>query len=294
MQKDRAHTCCFPDVCPDKSWQKMWILEILDERNNLAVLQSYLLRRGSSITLGRSVEGDIVFPSDRSISRKHAQLILPPSSSTTTSHDNDKTIFLIDLKSTLGTYLNGTRIPSKEQIPLSCSPGNGHPHGHKNLIKLGNEQTTIQVYHVSYKFCSTRLEKNDKEKLKSFIKFLNGEIVKQVETCSHVLCNRFSATVKTLTAIVLQKPIVSLQWIESLVHLITTATAASSAAAAGSGAILIPNVKEFYPPGTSELTSIDKLSMSRSHLLQDCIVFFLFANDVISLFFYPFFTSYLR
>jgi hypothetical protein len=229
----------------------MWILESLDEKNNLTVLQSYYLRNECSITIGRSLEGDIIFPSDRSISRKHAQIKIEPNG-----------IFLIDLKSTLGTFLNGNRIPPQEKIPLARN-------GSGNLIKLGNEHTTIRIIEVSFKFCPTRLEKLEKEKLKSIVKFIGGDIVKQVETCSHVLCNRFSATVKTLTAIVLQKPIVSLRWVESFAN-----------PQSNSNSILIPDVKEFYPPGTSELTSIEKLTLSRSHLLQDCIVIFLFANDV--------------
>jgi hypothetical protein len=252
-----ALPCRLLDVSPDKFRKEnekssvwMWILESLDEKNNLAVLQSYCLRNDCSITIGRSLDGDIVFPTDRSISRKHAQIKLQSNG-----------VFLIDLKSTLGTFLNGNRVPPQEMISLS-SRG--------NLIKLGNEHTTIRISEVSYKFCPTRLEKLEKDKLKSIVKFIGGEIVKQVETCSHVLCNRFSATVKTLTAIVLQKPIISLHWVESFANP-TTST---------SNAILIPDVKEFYPPGTSELTSIEKLPLSRSHLLQDCLVFFLFANDV--------------
>jgi hypothetical protein len=111
----------------------------------------------------------------------------------------------MDLKSTLGTFLNGERIVSNQKIEIFSG----------SLLKFGNENTTVRILFMRYKFCPTRLEKNEKEKLKGFLGKINGEIVKTVEQSTHVLCNRFSATVKTLTAIVLQKPIVSLHWIES-------------------------------------------------------------------------------
>lgn len=188
----------------------MWILEILNEKENLQVVRSFKLHN-ECVSIGRSVDGDIVLPSDRSISRKHAEIQI-------TSNG----LFLVDLKSTLGTFLNGIRIKSNEPTPLISG----------NLIKFGNEHTTARIVNVCYKFCPTRLEKPEKEKLKQVIGNIDAEIVKQVETCTHVLCNRFSATVKTLTAIVLQKPIVSFHWIESFAN-------------SSSNSVLIPDVKEY-------------------------------------------------
>jgi pSer/pThr/pTyr-binding forkhead associated (FHA) protein len=187
----------------------MWILELLDEKNNLTILRSHTLA-GQTITIGRSVDGDIVFPSDRSISRKHAELRLESNS-----------VFVLDLKSTLGTFVNGNRIRPSEKVQISSG----------TIIKFGNEHTTVRILEIQFKFCPTRLEKPEKEKLKTIVGLIGAEIVKQVETCSHVLCNRFSATVKTLTAIVLQKPIVSLHWVEAFAN-------------CTSNSVIIPDVKE--------------------------------------------------
>jgi nibrin len=188
---------------------EMWILELLDEKNNLATLRSQTLS-GQSLTIGRSVDGDVIFPSDRSISRKHAELRLGVDG-----------LFIRDLKSTLGTFINGNRIPPNEMVPITSG----------NILKFGNEHTTVRILKFRFKFCPTRLEKPEKEKLKSIVGLIDAEIVKHVETCSHVLCNRFSATVKTLTAIVLQKPIVSLHWVESFAN-------------STSNSVIIPDVKE--------------------------------------------------
>lgn len=197
----------------------MWILEILNENDNLNITKSQILNNNINIIIGRSLESDIIFPSDRSISRKHAEISF---NSTTTS----TYIYIKDLKSTIGTFINGDKINSNENISLKSG----------DLIKFGNEHTIVRIIQFKFKFCPTRLEKNEKEKLKLITNNIDGEIVKNVENSTHILCNRFSATVKTLTAIVLQKPIVSLHWVESF--------ASSTLSPSSSPVIDIPDVRE--------------------------------------------------
>ena len=209
----------------------MWILEILDNEN-LEVTKRYFLNNVKNsnliIRIGRSVENDIIFSSDRSISRKHSEISFKKEEEEGQQQEQikEEKVYLKDLKSTIGTFLNGEKIQSNQEITL-CSG---------DLIKFGNENTIVRILQFKFKFCPTRLEKIEKERLKTMISNIDGEIVKNVESCNHVLCNRFSATVKTLTAIVLQKPIVSLHWVESF--------ASSSSSSSSFRSIEIPDVKE--------------------------------------------------
>jgi NAD-dependent DNA ligase len=68
---------------------------------------------------------------------------------------------------------------------------------------------------MNMSFCLTRLDKNEKEKLKIQAKKINAKVTNYVEQCSHLIANKATATVKLLTALVMKIPIVTLDWLLS-------------------------------------------------------------------------------
>jgi hypothetical protein len=155
------------------------LLENLDEKNNFAVLKKEILVITTStepvcLTIGRKVDCDLSFPSDKSISRKHCHLTVYPNGALT----------ITDLKSSFGTHVNGIKCPPHEEASLDD----------KIHLKFGNEFTNIRI--SKYKFCNTRLDKAEKDRLKEICRAVGGEMVKHLEPSSHLLCNRYSATVR--------------------------------------------------------------------------------------------------
>lgn len=155
------------------------LLETLNEKNNYAVLKRDLLVVTAStepvcLTIGRKTDCDLSFPLDKSISRKHCNLTVYPNGAITVT----------DLKSSFGTFLNGIKCPPHEESHL----------GDKIHFKFGNEFTNIRI--SKFKFCNTRLDKTEKDRLKVICRMVGGEMVKQLEHSSHLLCNRYSATVR--------------------------------------------------------------------------------------------------
>ena len=157
------------------------LLETLDERNKYAVLKRDLLVIPPStepvcLTIGRKVECDLSFPLDKSISRKHCNLFIYPNGAITVT----------DLKSSFGTHINGIKCPPNEESKLDD----------KIHFKFGNEFTNVRI--SKYKFCNTRLDKTEKDRLKEICRSVGGEMVKHLEPSSHLLCNRYSATVSLI------------------------------------------------------------------------------------------------
>ena len=154
------------------------LLQYLDEKKKFTVLKSNVLAiKGSDDTIcmsvGRKTDCDVPFPSDKSISRKHCNLTLYP----------DGRLMVTDLKSSFGTHIDGIKCPPNEEVVLND----------KAILKLGNEFTNIRL--SKFKFCNSRLNKKEKEILKGQCSQFGGEVVKQLETSSHLVCTSYSATV---------------------------------------------------------------------------------------------------
>jgi hypothetical protein len=70
----------------------------------------------------------------------------------------------------------------------------------------------IRFLRRQYSFCTTRLEKPDKDKLKRYAKLLGARMVTQAEHATHVVASKAAATVKMLTALVLPLKLVTAEW----------------------------------------------------------------------------------
>ena len=101
--------------------------------------------------MGRGVDNEISFPNDKSISRCHAELHLNRDAAKPELH-------LIDVGSTYGTSVNGTKLTPK----LSQNISNGV------AVCLG-PTTKLRLFFSPFLLCITRLERDEKEKVKVYI-----------------------------------------------------------------------------------------------------------------------------
>ena len=117
--------------------------------------------------------------------------------------------------------------------------------------------------------CITRLDRNEKELLLSYTKILNCNIVNKVEDATHIVANKFAATVKMITAITLQRHIVRYDW---FAFAITTESLVLIPDMAGYSPLTGINIEasqtlsQYVPEGIADI------SISRQALLSNCII----------------------
>lgn len=150
--------------------------------------------QGPTIKIGRSVENNLVFGADKSISRMHAEIMVD--STTATLH-------IVDLASRYGSSVNGAKLQGNVPFPVE----------HGAVARFGVGNVRIRFTRRSYAYCTTRLEKPEKDKLKRCAKITGGRIVTQVEHATHVVANKVAATVKMLTALALPLKMVRAEWL---------------------------------------------------------------------------------
>ncbi len=171
----------------------MWVAEVID--TNCNVLQRYHLKLGQKCKVGRSADNTISFPSDKSISRLHVEFSVISATK----------ISLTDSASRFGTSINENKLPPNQEVAIE--PG--------TIVKFGAVNSRIHFVKYKFSFCITRLEKPDKDRLKRNAKSINAKIVQVAESATHLVCNKYTATIKLLTAIVLDLKIVTNEWLIS-------------------------------------------------------------------------------
>jgi hypothetical protein len=158
----------------------------------------YFPCQGPLIRVGRQSDNAISFDKDKSISRNHAEIELAM----------DGSLKVKDLGSKFGTFIEAGTDKTKVEEPTALTSG--------QTVRFGALNSTVTFLFVRFAFCTTRIEKQDKDLLKSCCKMLKGKIVNQAEDATHLVSNKFAATVKMLTAIVLNLKIVTLDWFSFL------------------------------------------------------------------------------
>jgi hypothetical protein len=187
---------------------KMWIAEHPDESGGFEM--RYL--RGPECTLGRKSDCDIVFLKEKTVSRLHAKLII----------DTDGNLYAIDLGSKFKSYIGETLMAPNEKFQIHSG----------NILKVGIAPgMQIKFHQKRFNFTGTRLEMNDKERLKRLCRHIGARYTDSGGDWTHLFANKFSATIKTLTAIMCNKPLVNVEWLASF-------------AAISSTSALIPSVAE--------------------------------------------------
>ena len=170
----------------------MWICDVFQEEKSK---KSCYYLRGPSCRVGRKEDCDISFPTDKSVSRQHAEFLL-----------QDEDLFIKDLGSKYCTSARSSM----------CVPNVLTRVHDGDEIKFGVSGSSVVVRRAILSLCFTRLEKSERDKLKQLSKALNATLVKTVEQCDLLICNKLSATLKVLTAIVYNKKIVTIEWMAFL------------------------------------------------------------------------------
>jgi pSer/pThr/pTyr-binding forkhead associated (FHA) protein len=93
---------------------------------------------------------ELVFLDDKSISRKHLEFFIE-------NTQNGSNLYLKDLNSRFGSFLNDAQLPGDKSILVSTTEA---------VLKLGAGTTTIRLIKKTFSLCPTRLEKPEKERLK--------------------------------------------------------------------------------------------------------------------------------
>lgn len=177
----------------------MWVIIVSDankERNS-----QYIFHDDSEfeLSIGRTIDNKISYPDDKSISRAHAIL----------KHQRDihgnYTLYITDLISKYGTFMNKDKLPANESIAVPRSGA---------TIKVGASTARIIVTHKIWKFCTSRLDKESKEVLSRRLSYLGAITVPRIEDANFLIMNEYTATLKSLIAIVMKIPLVKTSWLD--------------------------------------------------------------------------------
>lgn len=107
------------------------------------------------------------------------------------------------MDSRFGTFFDDARLdPNVDYIIESGS-----------IYRIGAVASRVRFMQKSYLFCMTRLEKQDKERLKRNVKTIKSRIVANAEIATHVVANKCAATIKLLTAVVFGLKLVTGDWL---------------------------------------------------------------------------------
>jgi nibrin len=153
-----------------------------------------LIYKGPSCKVGRSIENSVVFATDKSISRVHAEIIVEPTTGC---------LQLVDLESRYGTSVDGTKLAPNSPITIT----------HGMIVRFGVGTARVRFVKKVYSFCSTRLERVDKDRLKRLTKLMNAKITTKLEGATHVVTNSAAATLKTLAAVTIPLKLITVDWL---------------------------------------------------------------------------------
>eukprot|EP01032_Pedospumella_encystans_P012958 gene12958-14950_t len=165
------------------------------------------------------------------------------------------TLHVVDLASRYGSSVNGAKLQGNVPFPVE----NGA------VARFGVGTARIRFTRRSYTYCTTRLEKAEKDKLKRCAKITGGRIVTQVEHATHVVANKVAATVKMLTALVVPLKTVRAEWLNF--------------AEGSNAAEPIPKEEDFAPAPSDDVKVYDP-ARSCSALLAPYTIFLLNQYDI--------------
>jgi hypothetical protein len=126
------------------------------------------------------------------------------------------------------------------------------------IVRFGISDAKVRFVRKHFIFCATRLDKADRDLLKKRAKAIGAKLVEEVQLATHVVSNKAAATVKTLSAIVSNIPIVNMSWLDFV--------------DTDSSCEIIP-LEADCPPSTLEDFKVVSIMDSRSGVLMNRSVF---------------------
>jgi len=174
----------------------MWILEDINNKTNI------WLKPGITITVGRK-DSDILILNDRSVSRKHAKFLVEKIGINKTNDPTYKPqVILKDLDSKFGTTVNMQRINGSVILLENSS------------IKFG-AFSEYRLKYVPIVICFSSLTSVEKAELIALAVKNGITITKSWNTeCTHLIMNKVKVTQKVILALVFNKEIVNMKWLE--------------------------------------------------------------------------------
>lgn len=191
----------------------------------------------------------IIQNNDKTVSRDHARVTI-----------NNDILSIIDNNSKFGTFIDdksNTKINETYQVKSG------------QIIKFGAAVTRLRFLKCQYIFSTTLISKDERERIKKLSKVLGARIINNVEDSSHLICPKYGATTKMLTAIVLEKKIITTSWLSFVEE------------PSNQKLSLVPKCVDYSPPATDEFNSyIATAHLKRSELLKNYTVFVTMKADM--------------
>lgn len=160
----------------------------------------FILQSKTKHVISRS-NGDLIILDDKSISRSHANLEL-----------KNERLFLIDLNSKYGTYLNNgietkTRIKPNVQIELKCGDN----------IKFGQLSCDWIVDEFKVNTLASQLKIDQRTNLIKTLDQIGGKLITDFkDDCTHLTMDNIAVTIKVLQALIMGIPIVTSKYWKAL------------------------------------------------------------------------------
>uniref|UniRef100_A0A1A9WLI0 FHA domain-containing protein n=1 Tax=Glossina brevipalpis TaxID=37001 RepID=A0A1A9WLI0_9MUSC len=182
----------------------MWVL-----KNTYTGNYFYFIAEKIEYTVGR-LDADLELINDNSVSRAHAifQLVI-----------KDKKDFQLQLKdvcSKYGTFYNegiekNVRLNKDEYLPLKAD----------DRIRFGRFENVWKVKHKVLNIVTSSLTKIEQTEAEEVLGYFGGKVLEEwSNSCTHLIMNEASVTIKLLQALLNQKPIMTINYWKDLLKAI--------------------------------------------------------------------------
>lgn len=177
----------------------MWYCQcVADEGRKFVILP------GKEYVLGRR-DCDIVIENDQSVSRKHASLQVIHPESNVTNLGKPAAIILKDL-SKFGTFVNNVKVKGEKVLRTG------------DEIRLGTPKSVHRVVYKPFVVTTSCLDGADKKGVRSLVCQVGGHVSNDWrKDCSVLIMKTITVTIKTVCALIAQKPIVTVNYLRDLV-----------------------------------------------------------------------------
>ncbi len=220
----------------------IWVGEV----HNRAIDHTTLVFiRGPVCLVNRDNNSDFpFFTDDKTLSRKHAEIHLT-SDKSGVSH-----LYIVDLGSKFNTFI-GT------EFDQAINPNDKVEVYDGQCVRFGTGFSIIKFRKWCLSLCLTGLNKQEKMGIKALASSIGAKVTEEPNEASHIVLNSLAVTLKSLMAIVLNKPLVTTKWLLSFVE-------------NDRQSCIIPCTDDFKPDG--DLLIVDPHA-SRISLLQYFTIF---------------------
>ena len=209
--------------------------------------------RGPVCLVNRDKNSDFpFFVDDKTLSRKHAEIRL------VTDNNGVSRLYIVDLGSKFNTFI-GAELDQYNNVKFdqAINPNEKVEVYDGQKIRFGTGSSIIKFKKWCLSFCLTGLNKQEKMGIKALVSNIGAKVTEEPSEASHIVLNSLAVTLKSLMAIVLNKPIVTTKWLLSFID-------------NDKQSCVIPSTDDYKPDG--DLVIVEPHA-SRLNLLQYFTIF---------------------